>query len=151
MSTAGITVTGLNECVQMMEDAPGNIVALGYARATNAAMNVVAEAVISRTPVEHGDLAKALVINVKVAPPPSAKGGVAELGFGKQDHIAMWVEYGHAMVGHRPGKKDLGTTEFPPIETALVDGDVAFRQHSSGHTDGPNWPFFLDFAAKHMK
>ncbi len=49
------------------------------------------------------------------------------------------------------GKKDLGTTEFPPIETALVDGDVAFRQHSAGHTDGPNWPYFLDFAAKHLK
>ena len=30
------------------------------------------------------------------------------------------------------GKKDLGTTEFPPIETALMDGDVAFRQHSGG-------------------
>ena len=25
--------------------------------------------------------------------------------------------------------------EFPPIETALIDGDVAFRQHSGGHTD----------------
>lgn len=48
------------------------------------------------------------------------------------------------------GKKDLGTTEFPPIETPLMDGEVAFRQHSSGHTDGPNWPFFLDFAAKHL-
>jgi hypothetical protein len=47
------------------------------------------------------------------------------------------------------GKKDLGTMEFPPIETALVDGDVPFRQHSSGHTDGPNWPYFPDFAAKH--
>ncbi len=29
------------------------------------------------------------------------------------------------------GKKDMGTVEFPPIETALVDGDVAFRQHSA--------------------
>jgi hypothetical protein len=48
------------------------------------------------------------------------------------------------------GKKDLGTTEFPPIETLLGDGDVVFRQHSQGHTDAPNWPFFLDFAAKHM-
>jgi hypothetical protein len=48
------------------------------------------------------------------------------------------------------GKKDMGTTVFPPIETLLADGDVAFRQHSSGHTDGPNWPFFLDFASKHM-
>ncbi|MVM29011.1 acetylxylan esterase [Spirosoma sp. HMF4905] len=36
------------------------------------------------------------------------------------------------------GKKDLGTMEFPPIETALVDGDIAFRQHSGGHTTGPN-------------
>ena len=48
------------------------------------------------------------------------------------------------------GKKDLGATEYPPIETLLADGDVAFRQHSQGHTDGPNWPFFLDFALKHM-
>ena len=48
------------------------------------------------------------------------------------------------------GKKGLGMTEFPPIETLVATGDVAFRQHSSGHTDGPNWPYFLDFAAAHM-
>ena len=48
------------------------------------------------------------------------------------------------------GKTDLGTTEFPPTETALVNGDVAFRQHSAGHTDAPNWPYFLDFAARHL-
>ncbi|MEO5685448.1 MAG: hypothetical protein ABIQ88_22570 [Chitinophagaceae bacterium] len=49
------------------------------------------------------------------------------------------------------GKKDLGTTEFPAIETALVSGDIAFRQHSGGHTTGPNWPTFLDFAARYFK
>jgi len=48
------------------------------------------------------------------------------------------------------GRKDLGTSEFPKIETLIATGDVAFRQHSSGHTDQPNWPYFLDFAAKHM-
>jgi hypothetical protein len=48
------------------------------------------------------------------------------------------------------GKKDIGATVYPPIETLLADGDVAFRQHSYGHTDVPNWPFFLDFAARHM-
>jgi hypothetical protein len=48
------------------------------------------------------------------------------------------------------GKKDLGTTEFPTRETALVSGDIGFRQHSSGHTPGPNWPVFLDFAAKYF-
>jgi hypothetical protein len=49
------------------------------------------------------------------------------------------------------GKKDLGTTEFPPIETALVDGDIAFRQHSGGHTPSPNWPTFLTFASRYIK
>lgn len=49
------------------------------------------------------------------------------------------------------GKKGMGTTEFPPIETALIDGEVAFRQHSQGHTDGPNWPTFLSFADRYIK
>jgi hypothetical protein len=44
------------------------------------------------------------------------------------------------------GKKSLGTSEFPPIETLIATGNVAFRQHASGHTDQPNWPYYLDFA-----
>ncbi|MFH1715933.1 MAG: acetylxylan esterase [Planctomycetota bacterium] len=48
------------------------------------------------------------------------------------------------------GKTDMGTTEFPPIETALIDGEVAFRQHSGGHTPGPNWPTFLTFAQRYL-
>jgi hypothetical protein len=49
------------------------------------------------------------------------------------------------------GKKDLGTSEFPPVETALVDGELAFRQHRGGHTTGPNWPVFLKFADRYIK
>jgi hypothetical protein len=49
------------------------------------------------------------------------------------------------------GRKDLGTTEFPPVETALIDGDLAWRQHSGGHTTGPNWPTFLTFASRYIK
>jgi hypothetical protein len=49
------------------------------------------------------------------------------------------------------GRKDMGTTEFPPIETTLIDGEVAFRQHSGGHTPGPNWPTFLTFAQRYLK
>jgi hypothetical protein len=48
------------------------------------------------------------------------------------------------------GKKDLGTTTFPAIETALIDGDVAFRQHSGGHTPAPNWPTFITFASRYI-
>jgi hypothetical protein len=48
------------------------------------------------------------------------------------------------------GKKDLGTSEFPPEETGLLDGDIAWRQHSGGHTTGPNWPTFLTFAERYL-
>jgi hypothetical protein len=49
------------------------------------------------------------------------------------------------------GKKDLGTTEFPAIETTLIAGDVGFRQHTGGHTPVPNWPTFIQFAERYLK
>ncbi len=49
------------------------------------------------------------------------------------------------------GKRDLGTSEFPPVETGLMDGELAFRQHSGGHTTGPNWPPFLTWADRYIK
>ena len=48
-------------------------------------------------------------------------------------------------------KKDLGATEFPPVETSLTSGEISFRQHSGGHTPGPNWPTFLTFAERYFK
>lgn len=48
------------------------------------------------------------------------------------------------------GKKGLGTYDFPQIETSLVDGEIAFRQHKGGHTTGPNWPTFLKYAEKYI-
>ena len=48
------------------------------------------------------------------------------------------------------GKKDMGTTTFPPMETSLIDGDIAFRQHSGGHTPTPNWPTFITFASRYL-
>ncbi len=48
------------------------------------------------------------------------------------------------------GKKDLGTSEFPALETTLISGDIAYRQHSGGHTPGPNWPTFLEFASRYL-
>jgi hypothetical protein len=49
------------------------------------------------------------------------------------------------------GAKDLGTSTMPPIEAGLLQGDLAFRQHRFGHTTGPNWPTFLDFAARYLE
>nr|WKN35657.1 acetylxylan esterase [Tunicatimonas sp. TK19036] len=48
------------------------------------------------------------------------------------------------------GKKGLNTTTFPPQETALLEGDIAFRQHEGGHTVGPNWPYFIQFAERYF-
>jgi hypothetical protein len=48
------------------------------------------------------------------------------------------------------GRKDLGTTEFPAIDTTVTDGDIGFRQHTAGHTAEPTWPTFLSFAAKYF-
>ncbi len=48
------------------------------------------------------------------------------------------------------GKKDLGVTEFPPRETTLTNGDIAFRQHAGGHTVVPNWPVFIKFAQRYF-
>jgi hypothetical protein len=49
------------------------------------------------------------------------------------------------------GARDLGTSVFPPQETALVSGELAWRQHEGGHTTYPNWPTFLAFANRYLK
>lgn len=48
------------------------------------------------------------------------------------------------------GKKGMGTADFPPLGKGLTDGEIAFRQHEGGHTTGPNWPYFIEFAGKYL-
>lgn len=87
-----------------------------------------------------------------VAPRPIFIGtGSATAGDGWVDPKGMFMAAVAAGPVYRLlGKKDLGTTEYPPPETALIDGDIAFRQHTAGHTPGPNWPAFLTFADKYF-
>ncbi len=86
------------------------------------------------------------------APRPVFIGAGATQGDGWVDARGMFL----ATVGAGPvyrllGKRDLGTAEFPPIETPLIDGDLAYRQHTGGHTPGPNWPTFLTFASRYLR
>lgn len=52
------------------------------------------------------------------------------------------------------GAKDLGvsndyTKEFmPPVLTGLLNGQLAWRQHDGGHTDAPNYKYFIPWASK---
>jgi hypothetical protein len=48
------------------------------------------------------------------------------------------------------GAKGLGTDTFPPIGTALMSGDLGFRQHNGGHLAEPNWPYFLEFVSRYL-
>ena len=76
------------------------------------------------------------------------------IGGGSQEVEGGWVDVKGtflAAVAAGPvyrllGRQDLGTSTMPPMETALVSGDLAFRRHTGGHTNGPNWQTFLSFA-----
>jgi len=85
------------------------------------------------------------------APRPVFISGGATKGDGWVDAKGMFMAAAAAGPVYKLlGKKDLGTTTFPPMETPLIDGDVAFRQHSGGHTPTPNWPTFITFASRYL-
>jgi hypothetical protein len=50
------------------------------------------------------------------------------------------------------GAKDLGISgdyrkaQMPPVNSGLLEGQLAWRQHDGGHTDAPNWRYFLPWA-----
>jgi len=86
------------------------------------------------------------------APRPVFIGAGTTKGDGWADAKGMFLaEVGAGPVYRLLGKQDLGTSEFPALETPLIDGQIAFRQHSGGHTPAPNWPVFLTFAGRHLK
>jgi hypothetical protein len=86
------------------------------------------------------------------APRPVFIGAGATQGDGWVDGRGMFMATVAAGPVYRLlGKKDLGTTEFPPMETPLIDGELAYRQHAGGHTPAPNWPTFLTFASRYIK
>jgi hypothetical protein len=55
------------------------------------------------------------------------------------------------------GAKDLGTSDdynaekMPPVNTSLLEGALAWRQHDGGHTDAPNIEHFAKWASDHFQ
>ena len=43
---------------------------------------------------------------------------------------------------------DYKTAQMPPMNTGLLDGALAWRQHDGGHTDAPNMKYFIEWADK---
>jgi hypothetical protein len=76
--------------------------------------------------------------------------GTLEQGDGWVDPKGMFLAAKAASPVYRLlGKRAIDAPEFPPVETPLTSGELAYRQHAGGHTSGPNWPTFLDFAARY--
>jgi hypothetical protein len=49
------------------------------------------------------------------------------------------------------GRKDLGATDLPPLDTPLVTGDLGWHYHTGGHTATPaDWQAFLEFLGKYF-
>lgn len=54
------------------------------------------------------------------------------------------------------GAKDLGLSNdymkevMPPVNTGLLTGQLAWRQHDGGHTDAPNFKYFIPWANKFL-
>ena len=55
------------------------------------------------------------------------------------------------------GARDLGRSDdyrkekMPPANVSLLDGELAWRQHDGGHTDGPNWKYFIRWADRLLR
>jgi hypothetical protein len=54
------------------------------------------------------------------------------------------------------GAKGLGVTDdyhtakMPPVNQGLLDGQLGWRQHDGGHTDAPNWKYFIPWADRFL-
>ena len=85
--------------------------------------------------------------------------GIPEKGDAKWlDHQGSFM----AAVAAQPvfrllGAKDMGVTadyhtaKMPPVNVGLLDGQLAWRQHDGGHTDAPNWKYFIPWADKFLR
>jgi hypothetical protein len=85
--------------------------------------------------------------------------GVPEKGDAKWlDHQGSFM----AAIASQPvfrllGAKDLGrsddymTEKMPAVNVGLLDGKLAWRQHDSGHTDAPNWKYFIQWADRSFR
>jgi hypothetical protein len=95
-----------------------------------------------------------------VAPRPMfISHGIPERGDAKWlDHQGSFMAAIAAQPVYRLlGAKDLGRTDdyktekMPAVLVSMLDGQLAWRQHDGGHTDGPSWKYFIPWADRMLK
>lgn len=117
-----IEITGIQEVQHLLDTAPERIVKHAFAKSLAAAAVPVVQELQMRTPVEHGDLKAHIMTDIAID--ANGKGGSAAVGFGREGHKALWVEFGHRMVGHKPGKKQVGQVPAHPFIRPAFDASA---------------------------
>lgn len=122
-----LRITGLEQVQQALKELPAKIVVKSYAKALDRAAGVVAaelEARAEALPESGSETRLSEHVIVKVEVDTNKKGGTAAVGFDHSqdertekpmDVIAGWVEFGHRMVTHKPGKKEVGHVPAHPF------------------------------------
>ncbi len=85
--------------------------------------------------------------------------GIPEKGDAKWlDHMGSYMAtIAAGSVFKLLGVRDLGLSndylkeKMPPFNEGLLDGELAWRQHDGGHTDAPNYKYFIPWASKLLK
>jgi hypothetical protein len=85
--------------------------------------------------------------------------GVPEKGDAKwlDHHGSFMAAVAAGPVFRLLGTRDLGTSDdyrkekMPEVNVGLLEGQLAWRQHDGGHTDGPNWRYFIPWADKFFR
>jgi lysophospholipase L1-like esterase len=123
----------------------GNFLKYGAAESSFGSKNA------SNLPVDSNDL-----IALCAPRPTFISYGVPELGDAKwlDQRGSFLATVAAGPVFRLLGAKDLGINEdshaakMPPVNSGLLDGQLAWRQHDAGHTDAPNWKYFIPWADK---
>lgn len=130
MATDFIEVEGIEETCQWLDGVASAIATRAYVNGLAAAGDVIESALWAHVPVDlkaalnkaHGGKG-ALVTRLTrvIEVDPHGRGGLLEVGFGPLGHIALWVEYGHVMQGHKPELKVLGEVQPHPFMRPTLD------------------------------
>ncbi|MBV8865172.1 MAG: hypothetical protein JO210_07195, partial [Acidobacteriaceae bacterium] len=123
----------------------GNFLKYGASQAATGSMNA------SNLPVDSNEL-----IALCAPRPTFISYGVPEMGDAKwlDQHGSFMATVAAGAVFRLLAAKDLGvdqnyhSAQMPAVNHGLLNGRLAWRQHDAGHTDAPNWKYFIPWTDK---
>lgn len=131
-STAITTITGLAEVQEMLDKAPALIVLQAFQQALTAASRPIARELYARTPEREDENTRPEDqiplredVQVDITLDSRLRGGELKVGFGKQGHVANWIQNGHRIVTHKPGHKVVGFVPPNPFMTAAAEASAS--------------------------